>query len=83
MSQENLEALKAVYEVGRWRLLDAGDFDPDVEAVWAGEMPDLAGLRGQGLSAVETAMRTWLSAWEEYRWEADRFMPVREYTWRY
>ncbi len=79
MSQENVEALKTVYK--RW---GAGDFwtpdifDPDIEIVWAGEMPDLAGPSGQGLSAVEAGMRTWLAAWDEYRWEADRFSPVQE-----
>jgi ketosteroid isomerase-like protein len=78
MSRENLKALKAVYE--RW---GAGDFwtpdifDPDIEAVWAGEMPDLP-EGGRGLSAVETGMRTWLAAWDEYRWEADRFIPVQK-----
>ncbi len=78
MSQENVEALKAVYE--RW---GAGDFwtpeifDPDIEVVWAGEMPDLP-KGGRGLSAVETSMRTWLAAWDEYRWEADSFISLQE-----
>jgi ketosteroid isomerase-like protein len=78
MSQENVKALKAVYE--RW---GAGDFwtpeifDPDIETVWAGEMPDLP-RGGRGLSAVEADMRNFLAAWDEYRWEADRFIPVQE-----
>ncbi len=79
MSEENVEALKAVYE--RW---GAGDFwtpdvfDPDVEVVWAGDMPDIPKGRGRGLSAVEASMRTFLAAWDEYRWEADRFVAVQE-----
>ena len=78
MSEENVEALKAVYE--RW---GAGDFwtpdifDADVEVVWAGEMPDLPKV-GRGLSAVEASMRTFLAAWDEYRWEADRLIGLQE-----
>jgi ketosteroid isomerase-like protein len=78
MSQENVEALKAVY--ARW---GAGDFwtpeifAPDIEIVWAGEMPDLP-ASGRGLSVVEASMRTFLAAWDEYRWEADRFLPAPE-----
>ena len=79
MSQENVEALRAVYEKwGAGNFWTPEIFDHDVEVVWAGEMPDLAGPGGRGLSAVETAMRTWLAAWDEYRWEADRFIPVQE-----
>jgi ketosteroid isomerase-like protein len=76
MSQENVEALNTVY--ARWA---AGDFwtpeifDADVEIVWASEMPDTAGERG--LSAVEAGWRRWLAAWDEYRWEADRLIPVQ------
>jgi ketosteroid isomerase-like protein len=75
MSRENVEALKAVY--ARW---GAGDFwtpdifDPDVQVVWAEAMPDTGVDRG--LAAMETAMRGWLAAWDEYRWEADRFIPL-------
>ena len=79
MSQENVEALKTVYD--RWGAGDfwtPGIFDSDAEVVWAGEMPDLAGPGGQGLAAIEAGMRTWLAAWDEYRWEADRFIPVNE-----
>ncbi len=77
MSKENVEALKSVYE--RWR---AGDFstpdifDSNVEAVWAEQIPDLPG-GGRGLSAVGAGMRTFLAAWDEYRWEAERFIPLR------
>jgi ketosteroid isomerase-like protein len=75
MSQENVEALKAVY--ARW---GAGDFwtpdifDPNVEVVWDAAMPDTEVDRG--MAAMETAMRGWLAAWDECRWVADRFVPV-------
>lgn len=77
MSQENVEALKAVY--ARW---GAGDFwtpdifASDIEIVWAAEVPDLP-AGGRGLSLVGTSMRTFLAAWGEYRWEADRFIPAQ------
>ncbi len=75
MAQENVETLKAVY--ARW---GAGDFwTPDVfheevEVASAEVMPD-TGLN-RGLPALEAAMRDWLAAWDEYRWEADQFIPV-------
>jgi ketosteroid isomerase-like protein len=75
MSQENVEALKAVY--ARWA---AGDFwtpdifDQGVQVVWPGVMPDTGVYNG--LAAVEAATRGWLDAWDEHRWEADRFIPV-------
>jgi ketosteroid isomerase-like protein len=75
MSQENVEILKAVY--AKWA---EGDFwtpevfDEDVDVVWDQGMPD-TGI-DRGLPAMERAMRGWLSAWDEYRWVADRFIPV-------
>jgi ketosteroid isomerase-like protein len=77
MSQQNVEALKAVY--ARW---ETGDFwtpdifDPGVQVVWAGVMPDTGVDRG--LAAVEAATRGWLAAWDDHRWEADRFIPVHD-----
>jgi ketosteroid isomerase-like protein len=79
MSHEHVEALKDVY--ARWA---AGDFrtTPDIfaseiEIVWAAEMPDLP-AGGRGLSVLAISMRTFLAAWDDYRWEADRFIPARE-----
>jgi ketosteroid isomerase-like protein len=76
MSQDNLDAVKAVYD--RW---GAGDFsrspdifDSETEIVWAREMPDLpAGARGDEVGAT---MRAFLAPWDEYRWEADNIMPA-------
>jgi ketosteroid isomerase-like protein len=79
MSQEHVEALKAVY--ARW---GAGDFRttpdilaPEIEIVWAAEVPDLP-AGGRGLSVLATSMRTFLAAWDDYRWEADRFIPAQD-----
>ena len=78
MSQENVEALKAVY--ARWAVGDFWTpdiFDPDVEVVWAQDMPDFAGPN-RGLPALDRGIRTLLAAWDEYRWEAERFIPVAD-----
>jgi ketosteroid isomerase-like protein len=78
MPQKNVEALKAVY--GKWAVGNFWTpdiFHRDVEVVWAEEMPD-ATRTARGLSAVETGMRDWLAPWDEYRWTADRFIPVEE-----
>lgn len=78
MSRDNVEALQDVY--ARWT---AGDFwtpdifDPDVETVWAQDMPDFGGP-SRGLAGVEAGIRNLLAAWDEYRWEADRFIPVQD-----
>src|SRR5690349_20962071 len=78
MSQDHIEALKAVY--ARW---GKGDFwtpeifASDIELVWADELPDLAS-GGRGLPAVAEGMRTFLAAWDDNRWEADEFLAAPE-----
>jgi ketosteroid isomerase-like protein len=75
MTQENVEALRAVYaEWAAGNFWTPDIFDPDVEVVWAEATPDTNVDRG--LTAVGTAMRGWLAAWDEYRWMPDRFLPV-------
>jgi ketosteroid isomerase-like protein len=74
MSQENVEALKAVY--ARWAEGDfwtADIFDPDVEVVWAQEMPDFGGP-SRGIEAITASMQNLLAAWEDYVWAADEFL---------
>jgi ketosteroid isomerase-like protein len=78
MSQENVEALKAVY--AKWAVGNFWTpeiFDPEVETVWAEEMPD-ATRTARGLSGVETGIRNWLAPWDECRWIADKFIPVED-----
>jgi ketosteroid isomerase-like protein len=76
MSQENVEALKAVY--ARW---EQGDFwtaeilDPNIEVVWAQEMPDF-GDPTRGIEAMTAGMQNLLAAWDDYSWAADEFVPV-------
>ena len=75
MQEENVEALKAVYE--RWATGDFWTpeiFDPDVELVWARDMPDLSEtIRGIGL--LGESMQRFLAAWNDMAWAADRFIP--------
>jgi ketosteroid isomerase-like protein len=76
MSQENVAALQAVY--AKWGVGDFWTpdiFDPDVEVVWAVQMPD-AKRTARGLSEVESGIRNWLAPWDECRWIADEFIPV-------
>jgi uncharacterized protein len=75
MSQENVEALKAVY--ARWSEGDfwtADIFSPDAEVVWAEEMPDFTGPN-RGIEAITAGMQNLLAAWEDYVWSADEFIP--------
>ena len=78
MSQENVEALKAVYaEWAAGNFWTPHIFDPGVEVVWADQMPD-ATRSARGLSALDAGMRNWLAPWDECRWVADEFIPVGE-----
>ena len=77
MSQENVELLRAVYE--RWRLGDLWTpevFDPDVEVVWAADIPD-AGTH-HGLAELEQDSRRWLSAWDALRVQAEEYIDLGE-----
>jgi ketosteroid isomerase-like protein len=75
MSQENVEALKAVY--ARWAEGDLWTpeiFHPDVEFVWAQEMPDA--FSGRGIDKVETGARSMLAVWDDLVCIPERFVPV-------
>jgi ketosteroid isomerase-like protein len=75
MSQDNIEALEAVY--ASWA---EGDFwtpdifDPEVEMVWAEEMPDAFG--GRGIDKIETGARSLLAAWDDFVVVPERFIPI-------
>jgi ketosteroid isomerase-like protein len=71
MSQENVEIVRSIYAA--W---ERGDFssaewaDPDIELVFAGG-PDPASWTG--LAGMAEAMRSWISAWEDFRIEAMKY----------
>ena len=76
MSQENVEALKAVYSKwGKGDFWTPEIFNPKVEFSW--EAPDLH-EPARGLSALAADARNWLAAWDEWRLEADEFIPIRD-----
>ena len=75
MAAEDVEALRAVY--AKW---EVGDFDTpeifadDAEATWAQEVPDAVPARG--IEAIGASMLNFLAAWDDYRWQADEFIPA-------
>ena len=77
MSQENLQALRRAYDA--WA---RGDFsrrelcDPNIEGVWAAELPDPH--VDKGIEAFFASSREWLATWEEFRLEAEAFLPVED-----
>ena len=77
MSQENVERLRAVYE--RWGRGDVWTpeiFEPEVEVVWAAEIPDADTTHG--LTEFEQASRSWLSAWDGLRVDAEEYIDLGE-----
>ena len=80
MSQENLETVQTLY--GRWARGDFATpefFDPDVEYVRIGDDGALAGVGSwRGLDQMWAAVTDYLSAWEDVRQVADRFVLARD-----
>jgi ketosteroid isomerase-like protein len=75
--QDHIAALKAVYaEWGKGNFWTPEIFAPDVEIVWAAEMPDQATARG--LSELDSETRNWLAPWENMRWTADEYIPLED-----
>ncbi len=50
--------------------------DPNIEGVWAAELPDAH--VDQGIEALIASSREWLSAWEGFRLEAEDFLPAED-----
>ena len=51
-------------------------FDPNIEGVWAAELPDAH--VDQGVEAFFASCREWLSTWEGFRLEAEAFLPAED-----
>jgi hypothetical protein len=69
VARDDVEALKAVYaEWARGNFWTPDIFHPEIELVWATEMPDLQGGEHRGLAGVERGMREWLEVWDDCRW---------------
>jgi ketosteroid isomerase-like protein len=73
--RESVEALRRAY--GDWAQGDFSRrelFDPDIEGVWAAELPDPH--VDHGVEALFRSSREWLSAWEGFRLQAEAFLPA-------
>ena len=79
MSQENVEAMRRVYEaMARGDFWAAREvFDPEIEWSWS---PSMSGLTGvgiyHGIEGVEAATHDVFKAWERFRQEAEEFIEV-------
>jgi ketosteroid isomerase-like protein len=74
---DTLAALKAVYaEWAQGNFRTPEIFAPDVEVVWAAEMPDQE--TAHGLEQLDEGVRNWLAPWDNMRWEADEYIPVKD-----
>jgi ketosteroid isomerase-like protein len=79
MSQENVAALRKVYEaMARGDFWAAREvFDPSIEWEWS---PGATGLTGgrvyRGIEGVEAATRDWFEVWDWFWQEAEEYIEV-------
>jgi ketosteroid isomerase-like protein len=75
MSQENVEALRPVYEEwGRGNWTPRFDvYADDMEWGWSDEFPGLEGVSPDP-ELTSRRLRSWLSPWEDWRCEAEEFL---------
>jgi ketosteroid isomerase-like protein len=73
MSQENVDALRPVYQEWEGGNLRAGEdlLDAEIESVWPSEFPSGGTYRGKAGHA--RAMREWLSPWENFQLSVEGF----------
>ena len=77
MSEENVDAMRKVYEaMARGDFWVAGEvFDPEIEWSWS---PSLSGLTGvgtyHGIEGVEAATRDVFKAWDLFQQDAEEFI---------
>ena len=77
MGRESIESLRRAYD--EWARGDFSRrelFDPNIEGVWAAELPDAH--VDQGVEAFFASCREWLSTWEGFRLEAEAFLPAED-----
>ena len=72
MSQENVEIVRSIYAA--W---ERGNFDethwvdPNIDCQFIGDTP--AAGASKGMDGLASAWREWLSAWQDFRVEADEY----------
>ena len=79
MSQENVAALRRVYEaMARGDFWAAGEvFDPEIEWEWSASATGLTGGRVyRGIDGVEAATRDWFEVWDWFWQEAEEYIEV-------
>jgi ketosteroid isomerase-like protein len=77
MSQENVDAMRRVYEaMARGDFWAAREvFDPEIEWEWSARMSGLTGVGTyHGIEGVEAATRDVFEAWDWFWQEADKFI---------
>jgi uncharacterized protein len=81
MSQENVEALRPVYEEwGRGNFSPRFEvYAPDMEWGWSAEFPDQAGVARDPELRSER-LRRWLDSWEGWRVEAEEYISAGEFV---
>ena len=81
MSKENVDALRPVYkEWGRGNFRpSAYPYGPDLEWGWSEEFPDIHGVF-RDAEPRSSRMLEWLSQWEDWRVEAEEYIPTGEFV---
>jgi hypothetical protein len=81
MSQENVDALRPVYEEwGRGNFRPSFDAcGPDLEWGWSEEFPDVHGVF-RDPEPRSSRVLAWLSQWEDWRVEAEGYIPAGEFV---
>ena len=77
VERESVESLRRAYD--EWARGDFSRrelFDPNIEGVWAAELPDAH--VDQGVEAFFASCREWLSTWQGFRLEAEAFLPAED-----
>ena len=79
MSQENVDAMRMVYEaMARGDFWAAREvFDPEIVWEWAADLSGLTGVgEYHGIEGVEAATRDFFEAWDWFWQEAEEFIEV-------
>jgi ketosteroid isomerase-like protein len=77
MSQENVDAMRKVYEaMARGDFWAAREvFDPEIAWEWSSSVSGLTGVGTyHGIEGVEAATRDWFEAWDWFWQEAEEFI---------
>jgi ketosteroid isomerase-like protein len=77
MSQENVELVRSIYAA--WERGDFGETEwahPEIEFVSIGDQPTQGSWKG--LAGMAEGWRAWLSAWDEFRVDAEEYRALAD-----